>query len=168
MLYRMKTQRSCRGVSLKSQILFLVVFCCRYLVSGDYDNDNLYSIHVLLCVHGSAKMCLSAPRLRVFALVCSIPCAVTFETSKFPVFVVLLVAANMHACTRATHTHTYAHVHTRTHTYTHNNTHTNTHTHTHTYTHAHTHTDTQRAHTHKHTQSRTHPHSHSHSISLKP
>lgn len=33
MLYRMKTQRSCRGVSLKSQILFLVVFCCRYLVS---------------------------------------------------------------------------------------------------------------------------------------
>mmetsp|Transcript_26143 Transcript_26143/g.38409 ORF Transcript_26143/g.38409 Transcript_26143/m.38409 type:complete len:228 (-) Transcript_26143:91-774(-) len=31
MLYRMKTQRSCRGVSLKSQILFLVVFCCRYL-----------------------------------------------------------------------------------------------------------------------------------------
>jgi len=33
MLYRMKTQRSCRGVSLKSQILFLIVFCCRYLVS---------------------------------------------------------------------------------------------------------------------------------------
>ena len=33
MLYRMKTQRSCRGVSLKSQILFLTVFCCRYLVS---------------------------------------------------------------------------------------------------------------------------------------
>ena len=32
MLYRMKTQRSCRGVSLKSQILFLIVFCCRYLV----------------------------------------------------------------------------------------------------------------------------------------
>ena len=32
MLYRMRTQRSCRGVSLKSQILFLVVFSCRYLV----------------------------------------------------------------------------------------------------------------------------------------
>ena len=32
MLYRMKTQRSCRGVSLKTQILFLIVFCCRYLV----------------------------------------------------------------------------------------------------------------------------------------
>ena len=32
MLYRMRSQRSCRGVSLKSQILFLIVFCCRYLV----------------------------------------------------------------------------------------------------------------------------------------
>mmetsp|Transcript_32000 Transcript_32000/g.75397 ORF Transcript_32000/g.75397 Transcript_32000/m.75397 type:complete len:228 (+) Transcript_32000:199-882(+) len=31
LLFRMRTQRSCRGVSLKTQILFLVVFSCRYL-----------------------------------------------------------------------------------------------------------------------------------------
>jgi hypothetical protein len=31
LLYRMKTQKSCRGVSLKTQVLFLITFCCRYL-----------------------------------------------------------------------------------------------------------------------------------------
>jgi ER lumen protein retaining receptor len=31
LMFRMRTQRSCRGVSLKTQLLFLLVFCCRYL-----------------------------------------------------------------------------------------------------------------------------------------
>ena len=31
LLFRIRTQRSCRGVSLKTQLLFLIVFCCRYL-----------------------------------------------------------------------------------------------------------------------------------------
>jgi ER lumen protein retaining receptor len=31
LIHRIKGARSCRGVSLKTQILFLVVFCCRYL-----------------------------------------------------------------------------------------------------------------------------------------
>mmetsp|Transcript_38313 Transcript_38313/g.90621 ORF Transcript_38313/g.90621 Transcript_38313/m.90621 type:complete len:228 (-) Transcript_38313:81-764(-) len=31
LLFRMRSQRSCRGVSLKTQLLFLIVFSCRYL-----------------------------------------------------------------------------------------------------------------------------------------
>ena len=34
LLHKMLTKKSCYGVSLKTQILYLIVFCCRYLNSG--------------------------------------------------------------------------------------------------------------------------------------
>ena len=48
MLYRMKTQRSCRGVSLKSQILFLTVFCCLFAF-----RCNFFAVFILV-LHAAA------------------------------------------------------------------------------------------------------------------
>ena len=43
LLHKMLKKRSCSGVSLKTQILYLVVFCCRYL-NHSFFSPPLYNI----------------------------------------------------------------------------------------------------------------------------
>ena len=53
LLHKMLTKKSCTGVSLKTQILYLIVFCCRYLTAGLF-SPPLYNIIFKLFYIGSA------------------------------------------------------------------------------------------------------------------